>query len=122
MGIASYNITSSINLIIAQRLVRKLCDNCKQEKIFPKSTFVEAGFDLLTLTNYALYIPRGCNKCKDGYSGRMGIFEFLPITKNITQEILQNTSIKLPNNIRDQALQKVSLGLTSLEEINRVIL
>jgi type IV pilus assembly protein PilB len=123
MGIATYNIASSISLIIAQRLVRRLCDNCKQEKHLPQKALIEAGFNLPHINNNCIFTPTGCNKCKQGYLGRIGIFEFLPITKNISDAILQhNNNFSCSSTLREQALNKVTLGLTSLEEINRAIL
>lgn len=131
MGIATFNIASSVSLVIAQRLVRRLCDHCKQEKIFPDKTLIEAGFDLTKLSNNILFTPQGCNKCKNGYCGRIGIFEFLPITKNIAQIIMQHCNTLAIENtaqqsgmltLRENALNKAILGLTSLAEVNRAIL
>lgn len=117
MGVASYNIATAISLIIAQRLVRKLCDLCKKEINIPD--FAES-----------IYQPVGCDACTNGYEGREGIFELLAVTENITQLIL-NSSDSLTilkhaqregmQTLRESGISKVKKGITSLEEINRVI-
>ena len=112
MGIASYNIINSISLIIAQRLIRKLCDICKQPDTF--STYFRAI---------------GCDHCLQGYQGRIGIYEFLPISDKIAGLILSEAnSIILTEQakqegfitLRDAGFEKVTQGVTSLTELNRV--
>lgn len=117
MGVASYNIATAITLIIAQRLVRKLCDLCKKAIKIP--AFQES-----------IYQAVGCDACTNGYQGREGIFELLAVTENITQLILNNcdslTLLKHAQHegmqtLRESGISKVKKGITSLEEINRVI-
>jgi type IV pilus assembly protein PilB len=129
MGIPPYNIISSIQLIIAQRLVRKLCDPCKQEEKLPDQTLLNAGFNQESLKKLTLFAPQGCEHCHNGYLGRIGIYQVMPISPAMQQLILANcnssqleTQCQSENilNLRQSALKKVSAGITSLEEINRV--
>jgi type IV pilus assembly protein PilB len=111
MGIAQFNINSSLSLIIAQRLVRKLCPHCKRENKIAHNILLEQGFLESELDNLIIYTGNGCEHCYKGYRGRIGIFEVMPITEDSA-----NIS-----GLREAALNKVRQGLTSLEEINRVI-
>ena len=129
MGIPPYNIVSSIQLIVAQRLVRKLCDYCKQEERLPDKILLDAGFSQESLKNLTLFAPEGCEQCNNGYLGRIGIYQVMPISNAMQQLILANcdsnqleTQCQAENilNLRQAALQKASDGITSLEEINRV--
>ncbi len=129
MGIPPYNIVSSIQLIVAQRLVRKLCDYCKQEERLPDKILLDAGFSQESLKNLTLFAPQGCEQCNNGYLGRIGIYQVMPISNAMQQLILANcdsnqleTQCQAENilNLRQAALQKASDGITSLEEINRV--
>jgi type IV pilus assembly protein PilB len=125
MGIPSYNLTSSISLIIAQRLIRKLCPICKQ----PEELTLTARQKLGLSPNAIIYCAKGCQECLQGYESRFGIFELLSMDKTISKLILNQTD---PENIitlakqngfislREMALQKVNEGVTSLTEINRV--
>ena len=108
MGIAQFNINSSLSLIIAQRLARKLCPHCKHENKIAHNLLLEQGFLADELDDLVIYTANGCKYCHKGYRGRIGIFEVMPIGKNIL-------------GLREAALNKVRQGLTSLEEINRVI-
>lgn len=133
MGIPHYNIATAVSLIIAQRLVRKLCDNCKiaNDSITPQN-MLELGFTAEQVaTNPTLYVhnPKGCNKCFAGYKGRIGVYEVMPITPAISKIILQGgNTIQIAeqaqkdgvNNVYQSALLKVLKGLTSIEEVNRV--
>jgi len=120
---------SSIQLIVAQRLVRKLCDYCKQEERLPDKILLDAGFSQESLKNLTLFAPQGCEQCNNGYLGRIGIYQVMPISNAMQQLILANcdsnqleTQCQAENilNLRQAALQKASDGITSLEEINRV--
>jgi type IV pilus assembly protein PilB len=107
MGIEPYNIVSAVSLVIAQRLVRKLCTACKQPERIGKEIFFRAN---------------GCDHCLQGYSGRTGIYELLPITTEITEPILNGTYLSQAHDSLYQAgLEKVHQGITSLSEIHRVI-
>jgi type IV pilus assembly protein PilB len=114
MGLPLYNIATSVSLIIAQRLARKLCNFCK----------------IPTSLNSNTFLPVGCAKCYDGYSGRTGIFEVLPISEKISElilagnnarEIFYQARLEGMQVLREAGLEKVSQGITSLTEINRVI-
>jgi len=107
LGISPYNIATSIQLIIAQRLVRRLCDHCK-----------------ILINNF--YEPHGCEQCTHGYKGRIGIFEILPMTEAISESVMRGSSpVDIANaalmmSLRETGMNKVKQGLTSLTEINRV--
>lgn len=131
MGIPSFNIATSVNLVIAQRLARKLCIQCKTPADIPKQSLVEMGFTEQDLAdpNLIIYQPVGCPECRDGYKGRVGVYEVMKVTPEISKIIMQDgnaleiaaASAKLGfNNLRRSGLRKVISGLTSLQEVNRV--
>jgi type IV pilus assembly protein PilB len=130
MGIPNYNLATAVTLVIAQRLARKLCQSCKIPLDIPRFSLEQAGFTHLELdAGLVTYGPRGCEKCKNGYKGGVGIFEVMPITPTLSQIIMAGSdSIAIAKqahteevcSIRQAALHKVREGLTSLEEINRV--
>lgn len=130
MGVPAFNVATSINLIIAQRLARRLCNLCKEKVEIPKKSLLEFGFTEEELNSeLVLFKAVGCNKCKDGYKGRVGIYEVMPISKNIGEIIMNGgTSLDVSNQalkenvwfLRKSALHKVKQGLTSLEEIASV--
>jgi len=128
MGVPSYNITSAVNLVIAQRLVRTL-HGCKKKLEMPPEALLQAGFAPEELEELKLYQPIGCSECNEGYRGRTGLFEVMPITDAIAQIILaEGNAISIAEqarkegilDLRQSALKKVALGLTDLIEINRV--
>ena len=130
MGVASFNIATSVSLIIAQRLGRRLCGNCKQPYDVPQEALLKEGFTQEQIdTGFTLYRPVGCDKCKNGYKGRVGILEVVRITEDMESMIMNEaSSIELArqarnegfNSLRQSALEKVIQGVTSLEEANRV--
>ncbi|MES2626510.1 MAG: type IV-A pilus assembly ATPase PilB [Pseudomonadota bacterium] len=129
MGVPSYNVATSVTLIIAQRLARRLCKFCKKPLNLPPRILLQEGFTETQLHNMQLYGAVGCDKCNDGYKGRVGIYEVLPITDRISRVIMDNgSSIQIAdiarqegyNNLRMSALEKVAQGLTSLAEANRI--
>ena len=130
MGVPGYNIASSVSLIIAQRLARKLCPVCKVQENIPREELLNLGFDEQLLEGkLEIYKPVGCNKCSGGYKGRVGIYETMPISEEIGRiimeggnslEIAQQASRDGVNNLRRSGLRKVAQGMTSLAEINRV--
>ena len=129
MGIPSYNIATSVTLIIAQRLARRLCTHCRKPLNLPPRILKEEGFSVEDPGKLQLFSAVGCDKCNDGYKGRVGIYEVLPITDRISRAIMDNaSSIAIAdiaresgfNNLRASALQKVAQGLTSLAEANRL--
>ncbi|MBD3896066.1 type IV-A pilus assembly ATPase PilB [Halomonas sp. ML-15] len=129
MGVAAFNIASSVSLIIAQRLARKLCPLCKEPVEIPAEALREAGFNEDEIARATIYHPVGCRKCTLGYKGRVGIYEVVPISDAISQLIMRNgNAMELDEqarkeghpDLRRSGLLKVMQGITSLEEINRV--
>jgi type IV pilus assembly protein PilB len=130
MGVKPYAIATSVNLIIAQRLARKLCTSCKMPMDVPKEALLKEGFEEADIAaGIKIFKPKGCPNCTDGYKGRVGIYQVLPVTDAIARIILAGGSAV---DIGDQAakegvwdlrragLEKVRSGLTSLEEVNSV--
>ncbi|KAF5308409.1 hypothetical protein FQR65_LT18166 [Abscondita terminalis] len=131
MGVPSFNIATSVNLVIAQRLARRLCNHCKAPIEIPKQSLLELGFTEQDLNHPDLQIfqPVGCSECREGYKGRVGIYEVMKVTPEISKIIMEDgnalqiaaASEKLGfDNLRRSGLKKVMNGLTSLQEINRV--
>ncbi|WP_343574931.1 type IV-A pilus assembly ATPase PilB [Pseudomonas sp.] len=129
MGVASFNLATSTNLIIAQRLARKLCPSCKKEHDVPRETLLHEGFPEDRVGSFKLYAPVGCENCKNGYKGRVGIYEVVKITPALQRIIMEEgNSIQIAeqarkegfNDLRTSGLLKAMQGITSLEEINRV--
>ena len=131
MGVPSFNIATSVNLVIAQRLARRLCSHCKKPVDVPKNSLLEMGFTEKDLADPELkiYQPVGCEECREGYKGRVGIYEVMKVTPEISKIIMEDgnaleiaaASEKMGfNNLRRSGLKKVISGLTSLQEINRV--
>jgi type IV pilus assembly protein PilB len=128
MGVPSYNITSALNVIMAQRLVRTL-HSCKKRLELPPEALLQAGFARDELEDLKLYQPVGCSECNEGYRGRTGLFEVMPITDAIASIILaEGNAIAIAKqarkegilDLRQSALKKVASGVTDLIEINRV--
>lgn len=127
MGIAPFNIASSVLLITAQRLARRLCVSCKLPADIPESALIEAGFRADELAgSWTPYKPVGCNLCNNGYKGRLGIYQVMPVSEEIQKIILRDgSSIDIAQQaeregvrtLRQSGLLKVKLGLTSLEEV-----
>ena len=127
MGIAPFNIASSVILITAQRLARRLCTNCKVVADIPKKALLDAGFKDGEIDNtWTTYRPVGCSMCNSGYKGRVGIYQVMPITDEIQRIILRDGSAldiaqqatkEGVDSLRRSGLRKVKLGLTSLEEV-----
>ena len=130
MGVKPYAIASSVRLIIAQRLARKLCDSCKDLRDIPSEALLQEGFTQEDVSGgLKIFGPVGCRLCNEGYKGRLGVFQVLPITDAIERIIMEGgTSTQIADqavkegvlDLRQAALQKVKDGLTGLEEINRV--
>ncbi|WP_223619735.1 type IV-A pilus assembly ATPase PilB [Lysobacter sp. ESA13C] len=129
MGVAPYNITSSVTLVIAQRLARRLHD-CKREVHLPEHALLAEGFSAEEIASgFKLYEPAGCPDCTEGYKGRTGIYQVMPMTDEIQAIVLEGgnamqiaaAAIKSGvNDLRRSALIKVMNGVTGLAEINRV--
>ena len=132
MGVPAFNLATSVALIIAQRLARRLCSGCKQTIDIPKETLLAEGFTEEQIeAGIQVFEPKlkGCSKCNDGYKGRVGIYEVVKITKEMSQIIMEDgNSIELANqarilgfnDLRKSGLEKVIQGVTSLAEVNRV--
>ncbi|MCP1289099.1 type IV-A pilus assembly ATPase PilB [Chromobacterium sp. S0633] len=131
MGVAPFNIASSVLLIMAQRLARRLCAHCKKPADIPEEALLRAGFKKEELDgSWKPYAPVGCEECRNtGYRGRTGIYEVMPITDAMTRLIMQNgTAIDIADlarkegmvDLRHAGLLKVKAGLTSLTEIEAV--
>ena len=129
MGVAAFNLATSVNLIIAQRLARKLCSKCKRVHEVPHEALLAEGFREDEIGSFTLYQPVGCEECNAGYRGRVGIYEVVKITPALQQMIMEEgNSIEISarmraegfNDLRRSGLVKAMQGITSLEEINRV--
>ena len=132
MGVPAFNVATSVSLIIAQRLARRLCPGCKKPVTdIPADILTQEGFDEIGIprAEFQLFHPTGCEKCNGGYKGRVGVYEVVRITPLIANLIMEGgNSLQIAraakeagfNNLRVSALRKVAMGLTSLEEANRV--
>ena len=130
MGIPPFNIASSVNLILAQRLARRLCEHCKTIDDVPHDALTEEGFTEQEIrSGLTVYKAVGCEKCTKGYKGRVGIFEVMPVSDAMGKLIMEGgNAIQIRDLARSEGLQelrasglaKVRQGITSLEEINRV--
>jgi type IV pilus assembly protein PilB len=132
MGLSSFNVATSVSLIIAQRLARKLCELCrKPQDNLPAQVLSEEGLDKIDIdvSSFTIYEPVGCDKCEQGYSGRVGIYETLVISPAISEVILNGGSsvdiFKAAQKegfrpMRVSALRKVAEGIISIKEANRV--
>ena len=132
MGVPTFNVATTVSLIIAQRLARRLCPNCKKPADdIPEEVLTEEGFDNIDIPRdeLSLFHPVGCDKCNEGYKGRVGVYEVVRITPSISKIIMEGgNSIEIAeaaqkagfNNLRISALRKAASGVTSLEEANRV--
>ena len=132
MGVKAYAIASSVSLIIAQRLARRLCSKCKIVEDVPKDILLQEGFEQADIDEgIEIYAPVGCDMCALGYKGRVGIYQVMPVTDAIGRVILTGGSaMDIAEqaakegvwDLRRSALEKVKQGLTGLAEINRVTL
>jgi type IV pilus assembly protein PilB len=130
MGVPPFNIASAVSLIIAQRLARRLCNHCKEKVEIPRAALEEEGFTTEQIdAKPDLYKAVGCDQCSDGFKGRVGIYQVLPVSEDIGRIIMDNgTALDVADqakkegidDLRQSAIKKVIAGVTSLEEINRV--
>jgi len=128
MGVPPFNIASAVNLIIAQRLARRLCPQCKKPVDIPKPALLKAGFKENELDKLTVYGAVGCDACSDGYKGRVGIYQVMPVSEAIGAIIMRGGNqldIEMQSrkegvlNLRESGLKKVREGVTSLDEIER---
>ena len=129
MGIPPYNIASSIILIMAQRLARRLCEHCKKEMSLPEHILISSGFTKDEIGQLKIYSPVGCEHCIEGYKGRVGIYQVMPVSENMrtlileggnTMQLAEQAKENGVKDLRQSGLEKVRQGITSLEEIDRV--
>lgn len=130
LGVGNLSLATSIVLVIAQRLARKLCEHCKKPQHLPKNILLEEGFGEQDLASLQLFEAGSCEKCTDGYKGRTGLYEVLPVSQAIAALIMADADISTLakqatqegfQKLRQNALQKAAQGLISLHEINRIV-
>jgi type IV pilus assembly protein PilB len=131
MGVPPFNIASAVTLIIAQRLGRRLCSHCKAPEEIPNEALLEEGFTQQQIDEgITVYKAVGCDNCTEGYKGRVGIYQVMPVSDEMGRIIMEGgNSMQVEQqaakegiaDLRQSGLKKVTAGLTSLEEINRVI-
>ncbi|MFQ5546068.1 MAG: type IV-A pilus assembly ATPase PilB, partial [Acidiferrobacterales bacterium] len=129
MGVAPFNIASSVHLIIAQRLARRLCEGCKKPADIPEPALLKAGYRKEEVKGIQLYAPVGCDGCSEGYKGRVGIYQVMPVSEATGQIIMSGgNQLDIEKQARKEgvfdlrvaALHKARDGVTSLEEVERV--
>jgi type IV pilus assembly protein PilB len=130
MGIPAYSIASAVNLIVAQRLARRLCTHCKKKLDIPNEALLEEGFTKAQVKKgITVYGNNGCDQCNDGYKGRVGIYQVMPISEEMGRIIMEGgNSLQLADqalqegiaDLRISGLKKVMDGVTTLDEVNRV--
>ena len=131
MGVASFNIATSVNLVIAQRLARRLCKTCKKPINVPRQSLLELGFTDTDLDNpeNTIYEPVGCSECREGYKGRVGIYEVMKVNPEISRIIMEDgNAIDIKEagvksgfrDLRRSGILKVLQGVTSIQEMMRV--
>jgi type IV pilus assembly protein PilB len=129
MGVARYNLAASLSLLLAQRLLRRLCEHCKEAEQLPENVLSSQGFEPTSGPDHPLYRAVGCDRCHRGYRGRVGIYEVVPVSAELSRRIMDpggsSEGSLLPTiadnvSLRQAALNKVSAGVTSLEEANRL--
>ena len=129
IGIPRYNLASTISLIVAQRLARRLCEHCKESVEIPEKTLAELGLSAELHPNPRFFRAKGCADCRDGFRGRIGFYEVVPVSKSLSRIIMEGGRTQRFRkhmkkhgllDLREAALLKVAQGLTSLEEANRL--
>jgi type IV pilus assembly protein PilB len=130
MGVAPFAIATSLNVIIAQRLARRLCPHCKTPVSLPRDSLLAEGYTEEDIgQGMTLFQAAGCDQCNEGYKGRVGIYQVMPISDGMKRLILEGANaMELADqaqkegipNIRQSALRKVKDGVSSLEEINSI--
>ena len=129
MGVKPYAIATSVSLIIAQRLARRLCGSCKQLVDIPAEALRKEGFQEADLAGIKIYAPKGCQNCTDGYKGRVGLYQVMEVTESVGRIIMAGgNAIDIADqaakegvwDLRRAGLEKVKSGMTSIAEINSV--
>lgn len=129
MGIPPFNIVSAVNLIMAQRLGRRLCEHCKVPANYPEKVLLNAGFKAEEIPDLRIFCSAGCEHCTNGYKGRVGVYQVLTLTEKMralilnggnTDQLAECALAEGFNDLRRSGLNKVRMGITSLEEIDRI--
>ncbi|MCW8877232.1 MAG: type IV-A pilus assembly ATPase PilB [Kangiellaceae bacterium] len=129
MGVAPFNLATSVNLVIAQRLARRLCEKCKNGVTLPNEVLIDAGFKEEEVGTFQIFEPVGCDSCTNGYKGRVGIYQVMKLSEEMGRIIMEGgnaidigdqSAKEGVNDLHRSALLKVKQGITSLEEVNRV--
>ncbi len=129
MGIEPFNIVSAVNLIMAQRLARRLCESCKVQVKLPEHTLLHLGFKEEEFSTVKIFGAKGCELCNNGYKGRVGIYQVMTLSEQMramiltganAMELAEQAKAEGINDLRASGLNKVRMGITSLEEIDRV--
>jgi type IV pilus assembly protein PilB len=131
MGVPPFNIASSVHLIVAQRLARRLCKFCKQPVDVPDESLLQLGFpaDEVAAGTLKIYDSKGCSECSGGYKGRVGIYQVMPISEVMAKMVMEGgnaidlaeqAKIENVNDLRQSGIEKVRQGVTSLAELERV--
>ncbi len=129
MGIPCYNLATAVTLVIAQRLARRLCSSCRKPVEIPEPALLELGFTKEEIPGLKLFEPAGCEKCREGYKGRVGIYQVMGITQEISAIIMAGgNAIDIAKAAKEQGvwdlrragIEKVKQGLTTIEELSRV--
>ena len=129
MGVKPFNIASTIHLIVAQRLARRLCPHCKKPADYPEKALIDLGFQPQDLEDLTIYNPIGCNACSNGYKGRTGIYQVMPISAKMSRMVMDGkNAMDIADqaekegvfNLRQSAIKKVKDGIISLQELERV--
>lgn len=129
MGIPPFNIASTVHLIVAQRLGRRLCKHCKRPADIPHDVLTDMGFEDSELETLTIYEAVGCGQCSNGYKGRVGIYQVMPISEDMEKLVMENgNAIELAalaqteniSDLRQSALDKVREGITTIDEVERV--
>lgn len=131
IGIKPFLVASSVRTIMAQRLVRKICKNCKRPHEYSDDEYLAAGVDPAEMVGHTTYKGKGCSKCGgSGYRGRIGLYEVLPIDKNIKQAIIEKVTagqlrvLGVKNGMRTlrmDAIAKLKAGITTLDEVTKIV-
>jgi type IV pilus assembly protein PilB len=129
MGIPAFNIASSVHLIVAQRLARRLCKHCKEPVNLPKEELINLGFEKDEVDSLTIYGPVGCGQCSHGYKGRVGIYQVMPISETMGRIVMDGgNAMDIADqaqkegvwDLRQSGIHKVRCGITSLQELERV--
>jgi len=130
MGVEPFLVTASVNLVLAQRLARKICEHCKQETRLEEEVLLSAGFDQRELPTLRVMKGAGCKECNGtGYRGRVALYEVMPFTDKLKELVIQGcTAAELKSemirqgvvSLRMAGLQKIRMGITTVDEVVRV--